>query len=452
MKSWLFVFFLGLYIAPVFANDSAARLAAGGVILEKNEKIQLVSEDLMVSLDEVSVNYIFKNSSPTNVRLKMAFPLPGISAAQLSQYRSQKARKDPLVSFYTSVNGEPVNATEVVDILAPDGRVITDSFLREGLPLSLDSSIYERVAFNTEAVTGSAPFKQRLQNLGLLGPSGEPLWSVRVSYVWDIEFPAHSQLDVSHNYQPITGAFLLHQREAVNRLSDQYCADQVLLEKIRNLPVDVQASTFARELEYVLETAKGWAGPIEEFQLEVHLPDDQYRLASCWPSGLRRKSPTVFEFSASNYIPDENLSLALIPVPGNDEAYGSDPLSLVERIYQQPTPYFEAFYEPGVRRDFYTPETVAMIERKERCFRERYSMSHLDFDYIVPGNDGVFEDLDLRLVEETSEEAKVEVFLIIGSEPVRLEYFLKKISGQWLIHDTRMMQSSLRNDLSSPQC
>ena len=65
---------------PVFANNSTAALSAGGLELIRNDKIEVLSEDLYVSAKEVRVTYRFRNKTDAPATYVVAFPLPAIDA------------------------------------------------------------------------------------------------------------------------------------------------------------------------------------------------------------------------------------------------------------------------------------------------------------------------------------------------------------------------------------
>src|ERR1700689_3490485 len=65
-------------LGPAPANDSTAGLAAGGLVLTKSADIEMRSEDLYISEKLVRVRYSFVNSSPKDVTVTVAFPLPDI--------------------------------------------------------------------------------------------------------------------------------------------------------------------------------------------------------------------------------------------------------------------------------------------------------------------------------------------------------------------------------------
>jgi hypothetical protein len=60
------------------ANDSAAELDAGGLVLVKDPDISLLEEDLRIGLDRIGVRYVFRNRSDAPRTVRVAFPLPPI--------------------------------------------------------------------------------------------------------------------------------------------------------------------------------------------------------------------------------------------------------------------------------------------------------------------------------------------------------------------------------------
>jgi len=54
------------------ANDSAAKVSAGGIVLEKTDSVHMRSEDLYVSKDLVKVHYVFENVTDAPQNLTVA--------------------------------------------------------------------------------------------------------------------------------------------------------------------------------------------------------------------------------------------------------------------------------------------------------------------------------------------------------------------------------------------
>ena len=68
-----FLTVLALSGAPSRADDSTATLGAGGLALEKTDKIALVSEDLHLSPTAVRVSYRFRNLADVDTETLVAF-------------------------------------------------------------------------------------------------------------------------------------------------------------------------------------------------------------------------------------------------------------------------------------------------------------------------------------------------------------------------------------------
>ena len=67
------VIFCTLPTFPVAANDSTAELATGGLVFVKNNDIDMLSEDLFISLDEIRVHYRFLNKSDRDITVHSRF-------------------------------------------------------------------------------------------------------------------------------------------------------------------------------------------------------------------------------------------------------------------------------------------------------------------------------------------------------------------------------------------
>src|ERR1700759_4659088 len=65
--------------SPVWANDSSAAMAAGGLELVKNDHVRMVSEVLRIAPRLVEADYVFENTGSTDVTTEVAFPLPELS-------------------------------------------------------------------------------------------------------------------------------------------------------------------------------------------------------------------------------------------------------------------------------------------------------------------------------------------------------------------------------------
>ncbi|KAA0122897.1 DUF4424 domain-containing protein [Methylobacterium sp. P1-11] len=74
----------GLLTSLARANDSAAERGAGGLVLRREPGIVLVSADLSIASDRISVTCLFRNQVEEPRTVRIAFPLLPIEGRELS--------------------------------------------------------------------------------------------------------------------------------------------------------------------------------------------------------------------------------------------------------------------------------------------------------------------------------------------------------------------------------
>jgi hypothetical protein len=318
----------GLAFAGVaLANDSAAEMAAGGLVLRQSRDIDMVSEDLYVSANEIRVRYVFRNRATRDVRTTVAFPMPDLDLA---------AEGEGDVSwpgeFRTSVDGSPVR-------MAVERRAFLGGVDHSALLASVGVRLtgHEDTASMYQAVESlPAAARDRLAQAGLVriwdeGATrhADPLWTVRETWHWDQTFPAGRDLVVEHRYRPGAGGTVStalasaevraseYGREQIAR----YCIDQPFLRAVDRLAARSPAefvNVGEQWVSYILTTGGNWRSPIGDFRLVVDKgrPDN---LVSFCGEGVRRISPTQFELRRRNWRPDRDLHvLILTPFRANE--------------------------------------------------------------------------------------------------------------------------------------
>jgi len=302
--------------APALANDGAASIVAGGIVLEKNEEVRIAREDLFLSTEQIKVSYEFENVTDKDVALTVAFPLPDIFADDIGSQWPDEPEPEHLVEFVTLFNGKPVEAREVVEIISLDGEKITGLFRQEGFPLSPHAALWKPSIWFGESEE-AARAKARLAELGLLGNFESRKWKTRISYVWEAVFPAGETVEVTHSYKPIAGAFHLSFMADPAAAQDidgfdswlrkNHCVGDEMFAALRALPQEERYSNFAREVGYVLKTGANWAGPIGAFHLTIDTGAPDAFFSTCWPHGLEEAGPGRLAFSAEDFTPRHDL-------------------------------------------------------------------------------------------------------------------------------------------------
>ena len=128
------------------------------------------------------------------------------------------------------------------------------------------------------------------------------------------------------------------------------------------------------------------------------------------------------------------------------------PEDVVRSIYTLPDPDFGVFAEPHRRPEVYTPRIVQLAARMDACYRAKYGMAELDFNFIVPGQDYDIRSVHVGLVRQTDTEAEVRVVLMNPDMPVVIEYRLQRINEDWRVDDVLFFggETSMSKFLAGP--
>lgn len=321
VRVFLAAFALALSLqAPAKANDSAAALDAGGLVLVRDPDIALASEDLRIGLDRITVDYVFRNKAAAPKTLRVAFPLPAIDGATLSSSALSLPFEDRanFVGFTVTVDGAPV--TPQLEERAYLGkREVTDLLTRHRVPLNP----LRRENVDTALKRLPPAALGELAKAGLLSEpkaDSEYLWRSEAKFHWEQTFPAGRDLRVSHAYAPVKGNHLLTAQEAATpAYRARYCLDDAGLAGIRRLiaasPSTAadpgSAMTRAVEIPYIVTTARNWAGRIGRFTLTVDKGSPGALVSLC-RTGLRKTGPTTFVWEAKDYVPDKDLMILIV--------------------------------------------------------------------------------------------------------------------------------------------
>jgi Domain of unknown function (DUF4424) len=306
------------------ANDSSAEKAAGGLVLTQNRDIDMVSEDLFVSTEQVRVRYVFRNRAPRARRITVAFPMPD---RELS-YEMESEVAYP-GDFHTFVDGRPVRmSVERKAILGGVDR--TAELTRLRVPVAPPPG--ERAGHLADAI-GRMPraTQQRLARAGLIDAASLadsshqiiPMWTVRETWHWDQVFPAGRDLRVEHRYRPGVGGTAgvplgsldYRQSEDGRRAQAEFCTDRAFLAALDRMTQRAERtrSGYPTEsrLRYILTTGGNWRSPIGDFRMVVDKGSPDAIVSFCG-EGVRRISPTRFEVRHRNWRPDRDLAVLIV--------------------------------------------------------------------------------------------------------------------------------------------
>jgi hypothetical protein len=329
MRTLIAAVAFSLSALPALANDSTAELGAGGLIYVNTEEIEMRSEDLFISMEEVRVRYEFVNVSDHDVSTLVAFPMPDIKGD--IDFMQAVPTEDPVnfLGFRTTVDGAPVTA-EVQQRVSAMGIDQTAVLNELGVPLA------PHLEATRAALDGlPADAQERLVGLGLAGieeyDSGQgwerhlaPLWLLSTAFYWQQSFPPGRTVIVEHSYKPSVGSTAglsfgsmeMRTGPYYEEYARKYCFDRTFLAAVdkRQKP-DGNNALMENRIDYILTTAANWAGTIEKFHLTIDKgsPDN---LVSFCGEGVSKTGPTRFEMTKENFYPEQDLAIMILtPAP-----------------------------------------------------------------------------------------------------------------------------------------
>jgi hypothetical protein len=338
------------------ADDGAASIAAGGLVLMHREtRITMAKELLHISRDKVIVDYDFRNDSAETITTGIAFPVPVYSWGEKQNVAGDAAFDD----FKLTVDGVPVRfLTEVRAFLGK--RDVTAQLLAEHIdPASfghavaygpsddyfaanpakrkrlLAAGLYRSIATDSTADTASDP------------EAAWPDWSVQKKYYWTQTFPPHATVHIRHSYSPVVGGTnsVRYGIEAAQHPGKKSADDKYIIDEVNSLclepPLRQRLLTLAQRddhivpfsyVDFILTTANTWKTPIEDFTLLVDraTPDKDMRSQStglnpnhslvsfCWDGPVTKPDADHFSAHITNLVPTKELRIGFVSVDQTD--------------------------------------------------------------------------------------------------------------------------------------
>ncbi|HEX8641080.1 MAG TPA: DUF4424 domain-containing protein [Allosphingosinicella sp.] len=306
--------------AAAAANDGIAEREAGGLVFRTTDEIDMLSEDLFVSMDEIRVRYVFRNRTPNDVRVTVAFPLPDRDLRE-DFYGDIAYPRD----FRTSVDGRPVDM-QVEYRAFWNGAEQTELLNRLGVPIMYQGEGLEPIVAALSALSEGE--QQRLLAIGLVEPFDDPqagrtlspIWTVRETWYREQVFPGGREVTVEHRYRPGAGGSLgtglvspdIRQSEEGRATIARYCIDEDFLRAVDRIAARGNSGYMSEQrVSYILTTGAGWASPIGEFRLVVDKGSPANIVSFCG-EGVRRISPTRFQMRRRDWRPTQDLHVLIL--------------------------------------------------------------------------------------------------------------------------------------------
>lgn len=351
----------GIFLhAPGFADDSAAAIAAGGLVPRRETRIVMAKEVLQISEKKIVVDYDFRNDSDENVVTEVALPIPQYS----NEFEEQEISEQSFQSFRVWVDGRPI--TYKIEAAASfHGKKVTALLRAAGIDIPTLGHFDDSNGIPTTRDFGrlSLSLKRQLIREGLFENLGDPpeknqgmgvfaRWTVHLQYHWTQVFPAHSTIHIRHEYMPALGFTQIDTTSVKNLLSqiatgrpakedsggvkllESFCADKPFLETMARMYREAESKAktddekavagiaYPSWVDFILTSANTWKRPIGDFTLitergKPEIEDTQRLVSFCSPTGAKveKIDASRFRVHLTNFIPTSELHIGFFDVP-----------------------------------------------------------------------------------------------------------------------------------------
>lgn len=311
------------------ANDSTAQIGAGGLVLARTNAIAMESEVLRVSVEQISVDYVFRNRTDRDITSIVAFPLPDLTMNEDGDVAIPLEDKGAnFVGFKTEVDGKPVTMRVEQRAMAA-GLDQTAALKERGIPLeNFAPGVVNRLTAldaNTQeafARLGLIRFERYDIGQGMQRYS-RPNWTLKTTFYWEQTFPAGKAVRVTHRYQPAAGAFAgtnvgtdYFDAELRQIYERDYCVTDKFLADVKAATKkgDGGGNVYLLEhwVDYILKTGGNWAGgEIGEFRLIVDTGKSGGFVSLCH-ADLKPTGKGKFEWVKKDFWPEHDLKFLFV--------------------------------------------------------------------------------------------------------------------------------------------
>jgi hypothetical protein len=312
-----------LTLTPAIADDGAAAIAAGGLVMRREPRITMAKEVLTISTRKLTVVYDFRNDTDADITTEVAFPIPPYSYFGNGERESTDLGFD---DFRLWIDGKPqtysvqtrafVGKSDVTETVQAN-RLDVASF--GGASVSSRPGQIDRLTDSAKKTLANERILTRLQDDGYYAN-----WSIHKRYFWSQTFPAHRTIHIRHEYSPETGSALVFPSE-LTAISEIKEPDPELREESQSrrrlffsfCPSQRNTHSLSKKqgmvalswVDFILTTANTWKRPIEDFTLIVERPDRKSTVSFCWDGPVEQIDANHFQAQATNFIPTKELHI-----------------------------------------------------------------------------------------------------------------------------------------------
>lgn len=291
------------------AHAQEIEIPAGGLMFVNDPAIAIQSLEVAVGPERIRMAYTLRNTLNVPRAIVVAFPLPDLDAAAIGEERVAvpAAQSDNYVAATFTANDVPV-AAELQQRALVLGLDATSVLVETQLPLvPVRKGVRERLAKLAPIV------KSDLQQRGIARLDGDridPNWTLKTTAYWLQPFEANEVITIKLAYQPIVAQIPLTQA-FLAPLRDDYCLSGQDGATVAGRAAVAGAKARVTTLGYLASSTGTLPNAIANFRLHIEKPEMETVVATCWRD-LKQPGPTVLEWTATDYYPDQDLRIAFI--------------------------------------------------------------------------------------------------------------------------------------------
>jgi hypothetical protein len=319
----LFAFSAILATCNALADDGAASIAAGGIVMTREPRITMAKEVLFISPGKVDVDYDFRNDTDGDIITEVAFPIPDYEP------EDTPASVQGFNDFKLWVDEKPVHYSIEIRALV-NGRDYSSLLRSMGVDVqSFGHNNDDNTAPQIKRL--NATQKERLRKAGLIDKQFDrPAWKVRKKYYWSQTFPVHATVHIRQEYTPVLGnsntiAGTLVTTSKADKNDEELasvCPSPDLLGTLRQDEQHPHHLVSIAYVDFILTTANTWKRPIEDFTLNVERPpidkDPNHHATAvnlvsfCWDGPVERVDANHFRAHLTDFVPTKEVRIGFL--------------------------------------------------------------------------------------------------------------------------------------------
>ncbi len=335
-----------LLIIVCFLPLAEAKMQGGSIQFMKPKAIAIHRQDVTLSLDKITSNYVFVNNSALEIIETIVFPAPYYPQEKKKKFKEQQQFNQLKII----VDGRDIEYKNISLPISMHGEDLSEFF--KSLGISGDPT---QIMASINSNENSRHIRNALVEHKLIdSKTNTPLWNNKTYYYWQQKFPPAQEVHVCQTYKPNLKIYqnniqyklqkpskhsnswlnklinkepqkpvvIVNQKREIKNLKDnltksfpyikQFCpANADYLSLLHSVRTPWQQKLISRELQYNLINNDNWSNAIDYFTLKIEHPENIPAL-SCWPHKFEHSSPTTLIFSATNYIPTQDIAILFL--------------------------------------------------------------------------------------------------------------------------------------------